>query len=427
MKVEKKDLGKSQIELLVELSVEEFAPYITRGAEKLSSEIKIEGFRPGKVPFEILKQKIGEMAIIEEGAQLAIMRTIDQAIKENIEGEPVGQPKVDITKIAPNNPLEYKIVIAILPEIKLGDYKNAKVKKDKVEIKESEVEKVIHDLQEMRVKEAVSDEPVGDNDKLVVDIQMFLDNVPVEGGQGKDTAIIIGRDFIIHGFDKKLIGAKKDDIREFSLPYPNDYHMKNLAGKMVDFKVTVKEIFKREVPEPDDNFAAAFGLKKFDELKENIKKSITAQKEKENEQKTEKEMLDKILEKSRFGDIPEILVEHEARTMIAELEQAISSQGGKIDDYLASMGKNIDQLTLDLLPEAVKRVKLSLLIRDVSEKEKITAKGEEVEDHITHMKSHYKNDKEILGKIDTPEYRNYVYNVLTSQKVVERLKEWNVE
>jgi trigger factor len=427
MKVEKKDLGKSQIELLVELSAEEFAPYITRGAEKLSSEIKVEGFRPGKVPFEILKQKIGEMAIIEEGAQLAIMRTIDQAIKENIEGEPVGQPKVDITKIAPNNPLEYKIVIAILPEIKLGDYKNAKVKKDKVEIKESEVEKVIKDLQEMRVKEAVSEEPAGENDKLVVDIQMFLDNVPVEGGQGKDTAIIIGRDFIIHGFDKKLFGAKKDDIREFSLPYPNDYHMKNLAGKMVDFKVTVKEIFKREIPEPDDNFASAFGLKKFDELKENIKKSVTAQKEKENEQKTEKEMLDKILEKSRFGDIPEILVEHEARTMIAELEQAISSQGGKIDDYLASMGKNIDQLTLDLLPEAVKRVKLSLLIRDVSEKEKITAKGEEVEDHIKHMQSHYKNDKEILGKIDTPEYRNYVYNVLTSQKVVEKLKEWNVD
>jgi trigger factor len=183
MNVEKKDLEKSQVELLVSLTPEEFKFYIKKGAEKVSREVKIEGFRPGKVPYDILKQKIGEMSILEEAAHIAIHRTLDKAIAENLKDKDlVGQPRVEITKLAPDNPLEYKIIMAISPDIKLCDYKAVKIKQTSVDIKEEEIMTVLNDLREMRAQEAITDEPVKDGDKVIVDINMYLDNVPVDGG-----------------------------------------------------------------------------------------------------------------------------------------------------------------------------------------------------------------------------------------------------
>lgn len=426
MNVIKKQLPKSQIELTVELSALEFKPYVLRGAEKVSEEVKIEGFRPGKVPYKILKNKIGEMTILEEAARLAINKTIDQAIAENAEGEPVGEPQVNITKLAPDNPLEYKVVLAILPEIKLGDYKDVKVKLKKEEVSDDEILKTIEFLRESHVKEAIIDREIKDGDKAIIDIDMFLDKVPFDGGQAKGTAIIIGKNYIIPGFDKKLIGAKKNEIREFGLPYPEDHHMKNLAGKMVDFKVGIKEIYDRELPALDDNFAASFGLKKFEELKENIKKSLEAEKNQKAEEKMEIEMLNKILQNSKFGDIPEMLVNHEAQTMMAEFEHSVVSQGGKFEDYLSTLKKTREQIILDMLPDAVKRVKSALLIREIAKIEKIEASEKEVEEKVEELLKQYKGYEKVEARVKERGYRGYLKNILTNRKVVEKLKEWNL-
>lgn len=426
MKVEKKNLEKSQIELTVELSVDEFKPYIQKGADRVSQEVKIDGFRPGKVPFDVLKQKVGEMSILEEAARIAISKTIDDAIKNNVEDDVVGQPKVDITKLAPNNALEFKVTLATVPEIKMCDYKDQKVKQASAKAEDKEVEKTLNDIRDMKTQEAIVDREVKDGDKVVVDIEMFLDKVPLEGGQNKDAAIIIGKDFIVPGFDKKLVGAKKDDVREFSLPYPKDFHMKNLAGKMVEFKVKVKDVYERKLPELNDTLAEGFGMKKLEELKDNIKKSIESQKQKEVAQVAEREMLDKLIEKSRFGDIAQSLVDHELDIMMSEMEQSIAQQGGKMEDYLNSLGKTQEQMAIELMPEAMKRVKASLLIREIAKKEKIKVEEKELDEHIQEMKKHYKDNQEAMKRVDTPEYRNYVANVFTSRKVVDKLREWNI-
>jgi len=277
MEVEKKDLPKSQVELNIELSLDEFKPYISQGAEKVSREIKIEGFRPGKVPYNVLKQKIGEMTILEEAAHIAINKTLEEAIKKNVKGEPVGQPQVEITKLAPDNPMRYKITIALLPKLELGNYKDLKIKEEQIEIKDEEVERTINDLRESRAKEAAADREIKEGDKAIVDIQMYLDKVPIEGGQNKDTAILVGKNYIIAGFDKKILGAKKGDTRDFELPYPKDHHMQNLAGKMVEFKVTIKEIYSRELAKIKDHFASSLGLKKKSKRKDNIKQSLKNQ------------------------------------------------------------------------------------------------------------------------------------------------------
>jgi len=427
MNVTKKELPKSQVELTVELSFEELKPFIERGAESISKEVKIEGFRPGKVPYDVLKRKIGEMSILEEAARIAINKTIDQAIKDNVKSEPVGRPDVNITKLSPENPLEYKVVFAVLPEIKSGDYKNAKVKAQEVLIKDEDVEKVIEQLRESRAQEAIADRAIQEGDKVTADIDIFLDNVPVEGGQGKGTAVLIGKNYIIPGFDKNLVGAKKDDVKEFKLKYPEDYHMANLAGRMVEFRVKIMEVYSRELPEVNEVFAGAFGLKNAEELKSNIKKSLEEESKQKEEQKIEIEIIDKILAQAKFGDIPEMLINHEADAMLHDLEHKITQQGAKFEDYLQSLKKTREQLLLEILPDAVKRVKSALMIREIAIEEKITVSEEEISTKIEELLKQYKGYAKVEERVKGHEYRHYLKNTIANKKVMDKLKEWNLE
>ncbi len=427
MNIIKKDLTKSQIELTVELSVEEFSPYLPRAAEKVSREIKIEGFRPGKAPYEILKSKIGEMTILEEAAKLAINKTIDKIIEENISGQIVGQPQINITKLAPANPLEYKIVLILLPQVKLADYKKVKVKFRKAEVKDEEVDKLITELREMRAKEVISQEAVRHGDKVILDIAMFLDQVPLEGGQNKGAGIIIGKNYIIPGFDKKLIGAKTGDSREFNLTYPANHHQANLAGKLVDFRVNIKEIYNRELPEVNQELAKNFGLSSVGELKDNVKKSLLAEKERGEEQKCELAILDKLVAQSKLGEIPEVLIKHESEVMLSELEYNLKAQGGKFEDYLSHLNKTREQLILDLLPEAIKRVKVSIIVRKIAHLEKIEVSEKELDQATEALLKQYQNDKNIKDRIESQSYKQYLSNNIISQKTIEKLKEWNVE
>lgn len=426
MNITKKNLGKSQIELTVEITAEEFRPHVLRGAEKVSTEIKIEGFRPGKVPYDILKGKIGEMTILEEAARIAIDKTVDKAVRENVSEQIVGQPQINITKLAPGNPVEYKIVLTVLPEIKLGKYKDFKIKENAVEVKEEEAEKLIAELREMRANEIISEAPVKGGDRVILDIEIFLDKVPLDGGQGKDTAVIMGKNYVIPGFDKHIIGAKKNEIREFSLPYPADHHNKNLAGKLAEFRVKVKEIYNRSLPEVDEAFAKGFGLKSAEELRSNIRKSLTREKDREQRRQSENAVMDKIIGATKFGDIPEMLIKHEAEVMMSELEFSVKQQGGKFEDYLSHLKKTREQITLEMIPEAVKRVKTSLIIREIARWEKISVSHEEVHKAIDEAAREHKGNQKVLERINSHAYHDYVENNLTGQKVMEKLREWNV-
>jgi len=428
MKVITKELPKSQIEFTVELDAQEFGAYLQKGADAVSREIKVDGFRSGKVPYDVLKAKIGEMTILEEAARQAVNKTADEAIKENVGGhEPFGRPQISITKLAPGNPLEYKIVIAVLPAITLPDLHLAKVKSEPAEVKEEAVEKLVENLREMRVKETIAEREAGEGDKAIVDLEMFLDNVPVESGQGKGTAVIIGKNYIVPGFDKNLIGMKKGDTREFKIHYPEDHFMKNLAGKLVEFKVKLVEVYSRELPAVDEAFASQFGLKTAAEFEDNIRKSLKMEQREKAEQRVEIEMLDKLIAATKFGDIPEMLIENEADSMLHELEHDVERRGGKFDDYLASLKKSRNQLMLDILPDAVKRVKSALLIREIGRQEKIEVSEQEVDQKVEELLRQYKGYEKVEERVRSHSYRHYLKDTIANKKVMDRLKEWNVE
>lgn len=426
MQVTKKELEKSQIELNVELSVEEFTPYIEKGAQKLAEKVKIEGFRPGKAPLEILKQKVGEMAILEEAAHIAIHKTIDDVLEQQtMDRSAVGQPKVEITKLAPGNSFEYKIVSSIMPTVALGKYKDLKIKPGEAKVEEADIDKTLKELQEMRVAEVLSQDGAADTDKVLVDIEMFMDKVPVEGGQTKDLAVIIGKNYFVGGFDKELLGAKTGEERVFSLPFPDDHHQKNLAGKMVEFKVKVGSIYKRELPELTDEFAVGFRFKDLADLRKTLSENILADRTHQVETKAELEMLDKIVGDAKFGDLPEAMVESETHFMMHEIEDDLTRQGGKMEEYLQNIGKTRNELVLDLLPNAVKRVKTALIMKEIGIVEKIEATDKEIDDKINELKETHKDNKDLEKMASDKSYRRYVGNILQNGKVITKLKEWN--
>ncbi len=427
MNVIRKDLEKGQIELKVELSIEEMSPLMEKGAESLSKEIKIEGFRPGKVPFNVLKQKVGELAIMEEAVKISLNKNIYKIIDENIKDkEVVGQPEVEITKLAPGNQAEYKIKVFVLPEVKLGKYKDLGLKENKVVVEEKEIEKIINDLLEMRAKEVISDKAIEKGDKVIASVNLFIDKVPIEDGQNPEVTILTGKNYFVDGFDKNIIGLKKGDKKEFNLVYPEKHYNKNLAGKLVDFKVEIKEVYQRQLPELNDDLAKIFQFKNVSDLKENIKKTIEIQKKREEDQKTEINLLEKIVNDSKFSDIPENLIKNEANLMMHEMEHGLVSQGGNFADYLKSINKTQDQLMLEILPNATKRVKSALILKEIAKEEKITVSESEMHKEIETLKKKYEKNLEAIKNIDSPHYKAYLENSLINQKTIDFLKKSNI-
>ena len=427
MNIQRKDLEKSQVELAVELTVEEFAPYIEKGAQKLAETVKVEGFRPGKVPFDILKQKVGEMAILEEAAHIAVHKLLDKILDEQIKDkEVIGQPRVEINKLAPNNPLEFKVTAVTLPEIKLGEYKNLGVKVEEIKVNDEDLKKTLKELAETRATEKITDGAIKNEDKVLIGLEMFLAGVPVENGQIPETMIIVGKDYFVPGFDKQLVGAKKDAELKFNLVYPENHFHKNLAGKLVDFKVKVKEVYDRQIPEINDKLAEGFGFKKLAEMEEFLKKTANERAKQQADQKAELEMIDKIIAKATFGDLPEMLIQNESELMMNEINQSLAQQGGSMEDYLASIKKTKEQMLLDLLPQALRRVKSALILRELAEVEKIKVEHEDIHEKMDEIKKQYAGDEKIQAMINDHHYHDYLANVLTNQKIIKKLREWNI-
>lgn len=426
MKVTKKELEKSQIEVTIELSLEEFKPYIEKGALKVSEKVKIEGFRPGKVPYDVLKQKIGEMTILEEAAHIAIMKTVDDIIeKETAPRQPVGQPSVNITKLAPGNPLEYKVTLALLPMIEIGEYKGLKLKVQEAKIDKKDLELALQDLREVRAQEKLVDREIKDGDKALVDVDLFLSKVPIEDGNHKNLPIKVGKDYFVPGFDKNLLGLKKGDTKEFSLVYPKKHHRQNLADKKVDFKIKINDVYEIVKPELDDKFAAQFQLKNIEELNKALEENLLNEKKRKTDLKNESEMIAAIVAKTKFGDFPDVLVDNESNNLMSELEENITRQGGKFEDYLKHLNKSRNELMLEMMPNAIKRVKSALIIREIAIREEIAPTDKEIEEKIKQLKEQYQGQDNILKMFEEAGYRSYLKNILTNEKVIEKLKEWN--
>lgn len=415
-------LPKGQVELNIELSVEELKPFLIKASQNISQATKIPGFRPGTAPYDVVKVNVGEMTIYQEAGHLAIRKTLFDTIKEknlNI----VGEPQIDILKLAPDNNFSYKATINILPEVKIGDFSKIKIKKEEVKITDEEIEKVLKNFQDIFAKETLADKQAQNGDRVEIDFQVSLDNVVVDGGSAKKYSLIIGQKQMVPGFEEQLVGLKKDEEKTFRLKFPGDYTNRHLAGKNTDITVKVINVYQRDLPAIDDALAEKLGgVKTLAELKEKIKEDLLHDKNSKNNRKLEQEMLEKIISISQFGEIPEILINSETEKMVMEYKEGVEANGLNFDQYLQGLKKTAAELKNDFTNQAQNRIKASLLTQTLALEKKIEISDEETDKEIEHLNNHHQLTDEQKKQINTVEYKHYLTNVLKQQKIIDWLK-----
>lgn len=410
------------LELEVEIPAEELKKFLDKAAATLALEVKIDGFRPEKVPFDILIKRVGEMTIYEKAAELAVEKTYPKIINEE-HFETLGSPEISILKLAPENPLVYKATVALVPKIKLGNYRKIKISRKKMEVEEKKVDEAVRELQKMQTKEVLAKRPAEKADKLVVDMDMFLDKIPLEAGQAKNHAIYLNETYYVPGLADQLIGLSAGEKKEFSLPFPKEHYQKNLAGKNVDFKVKVTSVFELQPPALDDEFAKALGQESFDALKNLLRQNLLKETENQEEARLEEEILKQVVADSRVEEIPETLVTSETRKMVHELEDSLAERGVNFEDYLKNIKKTKTQLMLDFAPRAVERIKTALAIKEIAAVEKIEANEKEINEEMAKLSEAYKNEPELLGRVRSEESNQYLGNIIKNRKAVQLLKD----
>jgi trigger factor len=415
---------KNTVKILVTIPHAEVEPYLQEAALKVSQETKIPGFRPGKAGYDVIKQRVGEMKIYEVALDIIVRKTYLEAITDN-NLEPVGSPKVDVEKLAPENDIVFSLEISQMPKVEeLADYKKLKIKTKKVAVDESEIDLTISNLQRMQTKEvrAKSDEVCGEQDKIVVSMEMKKDGVVVEGGNSPNHSIYLREDYYVPGFKEEVIGLKESEKKTFTLTFPKEHAKSMLAGAPVEFTVELKEIYHLDLPEIDDEFAKALGQESMKEMRAVVQKNIEHEKEHDEQARQEREMLETIAKKSQFQDIPDLLVNHEVNKMIEELKQGVAQQGMEFDKYLESIKKTFADLKLDFTPQALMRIKIALAMRAVAEKEEMNVEDSEIDAEIDKIAEKVPEEHEYRKQLFTPEYREYTEGLLKNRKVIEFLR-----
>jgi len=422
MQISTEKLPKGQLKITIELTPSEMKPHLERAAFLISAKTKIDGFRPGKAPYDVVVKNVGAEKIWQEAIDPAVQKTFVKAINDE-KIVTVGSPQIDILKLAPNNPFIYTATISLLPKVEIDDYKNIKIKEKVINVSDEELNKAILNLQKMKHSEVLVDRAAKKDDKVEIDFKSFLEKVPVENGQQNKFPLVLGEKTFIPGFEDQLIGLKAGEVKKFQLRFPKEYHDKNLADKLVDFEVKVNAVYEVKLPELNDEFAKGIGnFKNLEELKTQLKDNLKHEAEHKEEHRLEEEMIQSLIKISKFDDIPELLINSELQKMIAELEQNIKNQGMNFEDYLKHINKKREELMIDFAPQAIERIKSALIIRQVAKDQKIEITDKDIEEEVKRLETAYADNDELKKQIQNPQYKDYLRNMLASKKTIDALK-----
>lgn len=422
----RKDLPQAQVELTITITPAEYQAQLVKAAERISQRQKIAGFRPGKAPFDLVKRTVGEMALLQEALEPLVKETYYEAVMAE-KLDVVGMPKVDLQKMAPGNDIVYTAVASLLPSVTVADLKKIKIKRDEKPVTDVQVDEVVENLRKLQAKEVIKAGEAGGDDMILLDMDMFLDNVPVDGGQAKNYRVYLSEEHYIPGFNEKVKGMKKGDEREFSLDFPTTHYQKHLAGKTVAIKVKAHDVFERQMPELDEAFAKALGQDSVEKLRELLRTNIGREAAQKADQQAEIEMLDTVVAKSEFGEIPEVLVDVERRKMFYELTRDLERNGVSVEQYLSDIKKTQAELEEGFKEQAIKRAKAALVSRQIAKEQNLFATEDEVAAEIAHMKEVYKENPDYIKQLDNPEVHETIHSIVQNRKVITWLKEQTLE
>ena len=400
MSLQVEKLEKNMAKLTIEVSAEEFDAAIEKAYQKNKGKINIQGFRKGKAPRQMIEKMYGVGVFYEDAANIIIPEAYAKELAECKEVEIVSQPEIDVVQIEKGKPFIFTAVVATKPEVELGEYKGIEVSVEVPEIKEEDIEAELKKAQEEQARTVpVEDRAVADGDIATIDFEGFVDGVAFEGGKGTDYALTIGSHSFIDTFEEQLIGKNIGDEVEVNVTFPEEYHAEELKGKPALFKVVIKEIKVKELPELDDDFAQ--DVSDFDtlaEYKADIKAKLVEKAEKIAKNEKEEKLIDAIIANSKM-DIPEAMIETQQDQMVREFANRIASQGLSFDQYMQFTGMTMDAMKEQMKPQALKRIQVRLVLEAIAAKEAFEITEEDIEKELETMASMYQMDIAKLKEI----------------------------
>lgn len=402
MSLQVEKLEKNMAKLTVEVPAEQFEKALTTAFNKNKSRFNIPGFRKGKAPQAMVEKMYGVEVLYEDAINEALDATYGDAVTES-ELDVVSRPEIDVVQVEKGKELIYTATVAVKPEVTLGEYKGIEVEKASAEVSDEDIEAELKKVQEQNSRLiTVEDRAVEDGDQTVVDFEGFVDGTPFEGGKGEDYPLTIGSHSFIDTFEEQLIGKNIGEECEVNVTFPEEYHAKELAGKPAVFKVTVKEIKRKELPELNDEFAGEVSeFETLEEYKNDVKAKLSLTKQKEAATENENHVVDKVVENATM-DIPEPMIDSQVNNMVNDYARRMQSQGLSLEQYMQFTGMTIDTLKEQMKPQAVKRIQTRLVLEAIVKAENITVSDEAVEKEIADMAESYKMEvaqiKEYMGE-----------------------------
>ena len=396
MSVQVEKLEKNMAKLTVEVSAEDFKAAIKKAFNKNKNRFSIPGFRKGKAPQAMIEKMYGEGVFYEDAADEAINASYAEAMKES--GlDIVSRPEVTIEKIGKDEPFVYSALVAVKPEVTLGQYKGVEVEKADASVSAEDVEAELKKVQEQNARLlTVEDRGVEDGDQTVIDFEGFVDGKGFEGGKAEDYPLTIGSHSFIDTFEEQLIGKNIGEECEVNVTFPTEYHAADLAGKPATFKVTVKEIKVKELPELNDEFASEVSeFDTLDEYKKDVEKKLAEKKEIEANSKNEDAVVAKVVENASM-EIPDKMIDAQAENMVQDMARRMQSQGLSLDMYLKYTGMTVEQMKEQARPDAEKRIRTRLVLEAVAQAENIQISDEKVDEEVAKMAEAYKMEVDKL-------------------------------
>ncbi len=425
MKTKLKNISDVKVELAISLGAEELKAAEQVALTKLAKEVKIEGFRKGKAPLEMVAAQVDTNLLNQETLENALSKSVAEAfLKEKVQA--INRPEVDVKKFIPGTELEFTATAEIMPKVELGDYKKLGVKKEAIKVSKKEVKETIERILKNFAEKKKVEREAKNGDEIIIDFLGKKDGVAFDGGKAEKFPLKLGSKSFIPGFEEGLIGKKAGDELSLDLEFPKDYHAKDLAGAKVVFEVKIHEVRENVEPEINEEFLSKLGdFKTKEEFEKQIEEDLKTQKQAEADEKFKDELVKKLAEVSKVP-VPEILLEDQKRSIEMDMQQNLMYSGLSLEDYLERMGKTREEwLEKDVKEASEMRVKSGLALAELSKVEKVKSDTKELDARIAQLKEQYGNSKEVQKQLSSDDVRRNLANQILTEKTIDLLVKFN--
>ena len=423
-----KYLSDTRVRATIKVEATELKAAEQVALKKLSKTVKVNGFRKGHVPLEVVKKNVDPNALAQETLENALSRAVAESFIEN-KLQALERPEVEVKKFVPGESLEFTAEADVLPKVKLGDYKKLKATEKKVSVAKKDVDEVVERIRKSMAEKKEVKRAAKLGDEAVIDFVGKKDGEAFPGGTGNDYPLELGSGSFIPGFEEAIVGLKAGDKKDIELTFPKDYHAPDLKGKKVVFETTVKKINEKVLPELNDEFAAKTGpFTSMSELTADIRRELEAQKKREASDELKDSLVKQLVAKSNVA-VPAVLREDQVRSIEQDLMQNLMYQGLSIEQYWEQKGyKDRDAWVKAEANEAAdNRIKAGLVLSELSKVLKIEATADELADHLNTYRKQYANNPEMAKRFEEPEVQREVANRLITEKTVDELVKLNTK